>query len=55
MVALATHRLSPRRAVVRLGGSPQDAHNEDIAGFAPREWAEVVAWMRTQLRLERSD
>jgi len=42
-------------AVVRLGGSPQDAHNEDISSFAPREWEEVVAWMRSQLRLDRSE
>lgn len=37
--------------VVRLSGQPHDAHNEDPAEFAPREWAEAVAWMRNALEL----
>ena len=38
-------------AVIRLGGSPRDAHNEHPGSFAPREWAMAVAWMRAALQV----
>ena len=37
--------------VIRLGGRPYDAHNEDPDVFAPVEWEAATAWMRRALHL----
>lgn len=38
-------------AVIRLGGRPNDAHNEHPGDFSPREWSEAIKWMRGALGL----
>ena len=42
-------------AVIRLRGSPRDAHNEDPSDFSPHEWAQAVQWMRGALGLDDDD
>ena len=55
--AAALHTALERRGrldgthVIRLGGQPEDAHNDDPDDYAPVEWEAALAWMRQALHL----